>query len=826
MKSSIVYVKAIYIEINPRKTSHIECARCIICIFEFLKLDTSMKKALLLLIFGLISVLLLAQQPTYSRVKIFLDTKTAASLFSTGIEVSEAGSDNTWYIAEIAQDEIATVEKAGFRYEILIKDMDRYYKDRFQEKKSVSKLDLQLNEDWPKPANFSLGSCGGFSTIAEMTAQLELMRTLYPSLISVKIPVSDTIKTIEGRTVYYVRISDNPDVNESEPEVLYTAMHHAREPIGMQHLLYYMWYLLENYNTNPTIKSLVDNTEMYFIPVVNIDGYQYNITNKPTGGGMWRKNRRSNSDGSFGVDINRNYGAHWGFDDNGSSPNPGDETYRGKSSFSEPETRMMKYFCESHEFRIALNYHSYANLLLYPWGWISNPPADVAVFDTYAQVMTKENHYNFGSGYTTIYPTNGGSDDWMYGEQKTKPKILAYTPEIGKTADGFWPSQQRILPLIQENMLTSISTAYFASNYFTVTDNSSLFIKPSGYLPFEIKRIGLKDEKITVSIRSLNQDITSLGAAKSMEGMSLLETRKDSISYQLSNTLRIGDTILYVITASNPYFTEHDTVVRIIGNPVTLFTDDFTQKNNWNGTWDISTTQFVSPPSCLTDSPVGNYLSAADKTTVLNKEIDLKGSMLAVLQFKAKWELEKDYDYVQVSITDDNGLTWTAIGGEYSSIGSADQKLGQPVYDSKISNWVREDISLKKYIGKKISIQFRIKADRAIEMDGFYIDDLSISILADTKTAINNKTNTEILGFPYPNPTSKNFSIIYSFPGGISENASLTITTLSGIEVSSTRITHKQGLATINTEALSKGVYLVKIKSEKYQSGVRKLVVN
>jgi len=116
----------------------------------------------------------------------------------------------------------------------------------------------------------------------------------------------------------------------------------------MTSTIYYMWYLLENYASNDEIKYLVDETEMYFVPLLNPDGYIYNQTTDPNGGGMWRKNRRPNSDGTFGVDLNRNYSHGWGT--TGISWNTSDDTYPGTSAFSEPETQAMKVFCEQHDF--------------------------------------------------------------------------------------------------------------------------------------------------------------------------------------------------------------------------------------------------------------------------------------------------------------------------------------------------------------------------------------------------------------------------------------------------------------------------------------------
>ena len=785
-----------------------------------------MKNSALFLFFFSLPFFLAAQQTTYSRVKIFTDTKTPAQIFASGIEITEKDRDNQWYMAEISKPEITRLSSEGFHCEITIPDMAKFYTERSAEKSTLTEKDVKLNQAWPQPVNFSLGSCGGFSTVAEMIAQLDLMRTLYPNLISVKHALVDTISTIEGRTVYYVRISDNPDVNETEPEVLYTGMHHAREPIGMQHLLYYMWYLLENYNSNPSIKSLVDSTEMYFVPVFNVDGYTYNIATNPNGGGGWRKNRRPNGDGSFGIDVNRNYGYQWGYDDTGSSPVPSDDIYRGTAPFSEPETRMMKYFCQDHNFKIALNYHSYSNLFLYAWGWSPGPAPDNTLLEAYANLMTKENNYTYGPGCTTIYPTNGGSDDWMYGEQTTKPAIFSYTPEVGGSNDGFWPVQSRIIPLIQENMLASITAARLAGNYGTVADSSPLFLyEQSGFLPFVAKRLGMKNGSFTVSVTPLGNAFASVGDPRIIQGLSVLEKRTDSISYQLNNTLHVGDTVKYVLSLNDGSFTEYDTVTRIFGYPVTVFNDNLNNVSNWTGTWATTGAQYYSPSSSLTDSPMGNYAANANKITTLVNEITLNTSLLMVLQFRAKWALEKDYDYVQVSISTNNGTTWIPLQGKYTHPGTAYQASGQPVYDGTESEWVREAISLNSYVGKKIKIRFRLKADQGTEMDGYYLDDFNISMLLDPTAVDSDKMSSAILGFPYPNPAHDRSEISYVLPQG-SSKSELLVHTPTGIVVSRTMLNQRSGNAGIDTGKLASGVYFISVLSSGVQSPVRKLIVN
>ena len=129
---------------------------------------------------------------------------------------------------------------------------------------------------------------GGYLTYSEMLSELDDMAQQYPNLITVKTPIHNFL-THENRPIYHVKISDNPNSNESEANVLYTAIHHAREPMSLMENIFFMWYLLENYNTNLEVKYLVDNNQMFFVPCINPDGYIYNEITDPNGGGMWRK---------------------------------------------------------------------------------------------------------------------------------------------------------------------------------------------------------------------------------------------------------------------------------------------------------------------------------------------------------------------------------------------------------------------------------------------------------------------------------------------------------------------------------------------------------
>ena len=133
----------------------------------------------------------------------------------------------------------------------------------------------------------------------------------------------------------------------SKPSVLYMSNQHAREWITPEMTRRLMHHYLDNYKTDKRIKKIVDSTELWFVLSANPDGYDYTFQNSDNR--LWRKNLRDvNGDGAItigdGVDLNRNFAYKWGYDDEGSSPNPTSETYRGAAPASEPETKALDAF--------------------------------------------------------------------------------------------------------------------------------------------------------------------------------------------------------------------------------------------------------------------------------------------------------------------------------------------------------------------------------------------------------------------------------------------------------------------------------------------------
>lgn len=223
--------------------------------------------------------------------------------------------------------------------------------------------------------------------------------------------------------------------NKLKPEVLILATHHAREWVATQMAMRLIDYLTVNYGKDARVTALLDTTRIWIVPVANPDGYEYTFTNER----LWRKNLRDNdSDGEItladGVDVNRNFASHWGLDDEGSSPVWSDATYRGTEPESEPETSAVVNFIKRHRFKFLISYHTYSDLILYPWGWqVKTPSFDDPLF--IAQAGTDDQPAIFdsllGMGYdpgvgADLYTTNGDFTDWTYGAAG----IPSYTVEL------------------------------------------------------------------------------------------------------------------------------------------------------------------------------------------------------------------------------------------------------------------------------------------------------------------------------------------------------------------------------------------------------------
>ncbi len=682
----------------------------------------------LIFLFFLISLVLSSfAQTKYSRVKIFASDLKLESLEGIGIPTDHGvRKQNVWLISDLSNHQIENLSNHDFQFEILIEDVQDYYIKRSQESSIESDRTGCTNQKSFSPAtpnNFHLGSYAGFYTYQEYLDELDSMVSKYPNLISPRLPIGSFL-THEGRPIYWVKISDNPNIDETEPEVLYTSLHHAREPASLSELIFFMWYVLENYS-DPEIANLVNETELYFVPMVNPDGYLENETSFPNGGGLHRKNKRNVGTTNPGVDLNRNYDYQWNV--SGTSPDPNNHTYAGPSAFSEPETKAIEFFCQNHDFLFALNAHSYGNLLLFPFGYANATiTPDNQYFQTFSNHQVIFNGYN-ATKSSNLYLFSGNSDDWMYdGDLANKPKIFALTPEVGSNNDGFWPAQSRILPICKENVWQNLVIAHLPNIYGVTTDESPNEITTvSGYFKYNYQRLGLSNGPVDISIQPI-QNINAIGGSNT-HTINLMDNIIDSIGFTLPTNLVFGDEIIYVINTDFGNWSRQDTITKMFGSGNLTFIDNANNLSNWTGSWGLTNSYFVTPNTSITDSPNSNYGNNELSEMTLNHAFNFSQSTYAKAKFFARWEIENDFDYVQFMVSSDNGNTWTPQCGNYTNMGTNDQDEDQPLYDNFQTDWVSEEVDLSDFIGmSNIKFKFRLVSDNFTTEDGFAFDDFKI----------------------------------------------------------------------------------------------------
>ena len=726
----------------------------------------------------LLTISVFAQnEAIFQRVRVQLDeTHTYGQLRALGVETDHGKHRRgVFFESEFSIPEVKAIQQAGFATEILIADLtDHVLHHNHAPHASAQRDDCATTGDlydYVDPANWHEGTLAGFFTYQEILNEFAEMAAAHPDLIRPLTPIGDIV-THDGNQVLWTRVSNNPDVDDAQkPEVLFTALHHAREPGSVAQMIFFLWYALENYATDPEIQFLLDNTELYFVPIVNPDGYLFNEQSNPAGGGFWRKNRRANDDGSFGVDLNRNYGYEWAFDDDGSSPNPQSQTYRGPSAFSEPETQAVKEFCEQHEFQIALNYHTYGNLLIYPWGFSDSPTPDGQTFNSFSEVMTRENNYLAGTGTETVgYTVNGDSDDWMYGEEVTKPKIYSMTPEAGDGNLGFWPPQSEINRIVKSALLMNLTTCHLVHNYGIATDLSAPYYDATtSSIPVELTRYGLAAGDLTVGIEPVSANILSVGAPQSFTLTQGQSTTTD-FALTLAPNLDSSEEVIFLLTLDNGTWTRRDTVRKQLGTLEPIFADAGTNLDNWNATgggdWGISTTEFYSAPSSITDSPAGNYDSNELTSLVLEPQTIPANAEEVLFTFFGKWDIENDYDYVQLELRVDDG-NYVPLCGKHTNPGTIEQgqAADEPLYDGLQPNWVREEIDLTPFLTPNVENEIRLRflfySDGFVERDGFYFDDAEIVVVQDLEptTSVADFARADLELRAVPNPARGFFTV-------------------------------------------------------------------
>lgn len=812
-----------------------------------------MKKTNLLvtLILLLLSQLIIAQD-SHKRISITNPSKsTLLKIATSGIDLNCGAShshDNL--VLDLSKEEVNALVNKNVSFNVIIDDLEEFYRKRAV--KTKAKAIAQLNAEkslsatntnttqrasisntvqdniiqyincdeinWVTPQNFHLGSMGGCLTVDEMKTELDEMRNFSVTngldIVSQKLDASPTGQTTWGnpsntifnngltysgqgtsrwnpKTIYYVRITGNESSTpeNTKPQILFTSMIHSREVSALMNNIYFMWYLIENYNTNDAVKELVDNNELYFVPVVNPDGLRWNEHLNSNGGGLQRKNLRpntgstSNTTANRGVDLNRNFDYYWGYNNIGSSGTPSNGTYRGPAPSSEPETQIMEDFILSRNFQTAVWNHSYANSVPHPYGGVpSLNSGREDEFYSWHEEMTRYNRYLYGA--TIFYESNGIPDDWMLGgapdnngSTGSGQAILGTTPEHG--SEGFWPPQTSIIPIAKRSMRISFGTAYYGGKYAKLHDlTQSNIDNTTANLDFGIERIGQTASNFTLTITPISSNIISINAPATQTGMNVLEQRNVSAQIQLDPSIVANEKIEYNVKLSNDNGVIYDVNYEKYYQPTVLFDHDpdVDGITGWtqSGGWTLSSADTYTGTNTLRTNGVAPYSNNTTRTLTTTNSYDFSNSTSVVVQYYSKWDIERNYDFVEILGSTDGGNNWQSLCGKYtkpnatSNTTSHDNKggtsnfqansMGQ-IYDGdRRDNWVMEEIAIdaanNSYLlgANNVKFRFRFRTDGSnvsenytTTSDGFFIDDfkiISIQIPCQTDVPVNVSTSS------------------------------------------------------------------------------------
>lgn len=592
----------------------------------------------LFIVLIILANLSIARAETVSLVRIHPETREQAACIN-GLDYPETmhrrPSDYVDLLVPVS--EIPQVAQCGAPIEIIYDDIEATARERF-----ASRNDM-----------------GNYHTYTEVVDEINAVHTAFPE-------ITDLIsigQTWQNREIWALKISDNVLVDEDEPEMLVVCLHHAREIITPEIALDMIHYLTQNYAINDSVSYLVNNREFWVIPMLNPDGHNvvaeiYNY---------WRKNvRDNNNNGLFdtgydGVDPNRNYGFMWGYDNSGSSPSPSSDNYRGPSAFSEPETQAIRDFAESHNLQVTLNFHSYGEVIYFPWGYIPAETPDHAIYLSLGQAMTEDNGYNPSSTAMGAYATNGDADDWNYGEQTTKNKIFSFTPEIGTE---FLPPQSQIPVLLAEAFPIWMTAAYFSANPYGVAPPVAPTIVP---IPV------VNQSDFTLSWTTPEPD-----------------PNNPAVSYDVRQRTGMNTTTDTAESGADLWST-----------------DGF-----------YLTTVRSHSPNYSFYSGTGNHINNTLQSTA---PLPVTGEM--VLQFWTWYDIEDDYDYAYVKISTD-GVNFDPIPGSVTTNSNPNgNNQGNGITGSS-NGWVQATFDLGDFAGQSIWIQFNYWTDSYVTEAGFYVDDI------------------------------------------------------------------------------------------------------
>ncbi len=406
-----------------------------------------MRSMLLLVTVLSISIFAFAEDQATYWIKIKAKNRFERS-FVADMGISIESTDKDYVIGFGNKEELARLKKSG---------------------RVITSFEIKKSHMRDFPANDK-----DFHNYQELMDEMNLLVKTYPDLVELK----SIGKTHENRDLWVLRITK--DVKSSvgnRPAAIFMGGHHAREHVSVETPFKLAQYLLsETAKGNQQIANLIAAREIHIIPMVNPDGLEFDVS---TGSyKLWRKNRSKNSGDTMGTDLNRNYGFGWGT--GGSSTSGSSDVFMGTKPFSEPESQAIKAYVESNtNITILLSFHTFSELILYPWGHKYDSISDandLKVHETMAKTMSAWNGYTPQQS-SDLYIASGDTTDWSYGEHR----IISFTFELDPKAGfmnqidpkkGFYPGQSVIQSVFDKNLKPVLYMIDLADNPYRVLSSS------------------------------------------------------------------------------------------------------------------------------------------------------------------------------------------------------------------------------------------------------------------------------------------------------------------------------------------------------------------
>ncbi len=566
------------------------------------------------------------------------DRNSASQLLAGGFDVLSIQPPVAQVLAW--PGDVERLSTTGLSFRVVQDDLEAFYRSR---------LDYELDD------------MGGYPTWSEIREWYDDMLETYPDLIS----EVDTIGySLEERPIWAFKISDNPNDDEEELEVFFNAAIHAREVITPLILMNFTEYICDNYDSDAELANLINDREIWMIPVVNPDGYTYNEENDPNGGGMWRKNKRQINNQIMGVDLNRNWPYMWGYDNEGSSPNPSATTYRGVTAGSEPETQAMMDFINAHEFKIIINYHSYSNLILYPYAYdVDELPEDLELYEVLTDTLNETLGWSHGRAPDILYAVNGDATDWQEGA--CDYNTFGFVFEVGSAQDGFWPATNRIDDLTEAQLAPMMAVLRMAS--------------------------------MLESLRIPTAPVVSAP-----------DTVYDDFEVAWLNTDELDLNAPYTFDLQEMMFPFYEDMV----NP-----DTYLNLWDFDGFY-VTGDLCYSAPAAYSSGSGANLNNSMTSMNYYHVEDN------DTLRFHCIYEIEDGWDYAYVKASTD-GVSWVNLAGNITTDEDPNgANLGNGI-TGFIDEWTEAVFPLNDYTGQDILIRFSYITDTYVNEYGIVIDNVS-----------------------------------------------------------------------------------------------------